>query len=81
MSGEVSCPFCGVEVDPISAHPFDPVCPLSTYSFAREKWAMRPPKKEQPAQTVVSEIEYLRRLVRGVVTQYICPGTDPEVGK
>lgn len=52
MSDNVECPFCGIIGD-FKNHPYDLLCPLSTFTFTSEQWAMRPPKKEQPSEKPV----------------------------
>ena len=88
MSDNVECPFCGMEVTKKEAagflrHPANTTCTLDDELHSEEKWKMRPPKREQPAQEqyMLSEVEYLRGLVRDLVvektpetvTQYIYP--------
>lgn len=65
----VTCPFCDAEIGMVAyadngIHPQSD-CPLSTFSFRREQWDMRPPKKECPpmAATLEPEVVWLRRML------------------
>lgn len=71
---DASCPFCGTSIIS-TVHPAHATCCLASYGFTNEQWNMRPPKKEQPAQSVTSEVEYLRQLVRDLVVK----PTDTEI--
>jgi len=66
----VECPFCGLWFEPY-AHPNGTeYCPLQSYSFTRNDWGKRPPKKEQPAMPAVeSEVMFLRKIVERLVVR------------
>lgn len=69
MSDNVNCPFCDLWFDPTLAHPSDPMCPLSKYTFSVSQWNMRPPKKEvgHTPKPMQSEVEWLRLMVEKFV--------------
>jgi hypothetical protein len=71
----VTCPFCDAEIGMVvyadnGIHPQSD-CPLSTFSFRREQWDMRPPKKEAPqGKAILSEVEWLRETIKELIQQH-----------
>lgn len=77
MSNSVSCPFCGETFykKNFNGHHMHPAkmadddCPLSGCAFSEQQWNMRPPKKEVGHTPAQGEVEWLRALVKELISK------------
>ncbi len=68
----LSCPFCGSEIpDNVDypCHPTHASCSLSTYSFPKEQWAMRPNQEIQAIKEATNNqhLQDMRHIVQAVL--------------